>query len=192
MQVFQPWIQSRKLAYTKYKHVKSGILKSALERLSNDQGTPNEEVIEKFVLILLSISCYFIELPFPFYQVLYVLLTSFRLFKAMDLDGDGFLTASELRALVLGIQFDQINLNHDDAVAKLMKDFDKSADNQVDLPEFIGGISEWLEDVKKSKASSLLTGYDTIKYLNDYHEVRDVSLLLFYIYIYSFFLLELH
>lgn len=138
-QVFQPWIQSRKLAYTKDKHVKSGILKSALGRLSTDQGTPNEEVIEK-------------------------------LFKAMDLDGDGFLTASELRALVLGIQFDQINLNHDDAVAKLMKDFDKSADNQVDLPEFIGGIAEWLEDVKKSKASSLVTGSDTIKYLNDYHE----------------------
>lgn len=111
-------------------------------------------------------------------------MTSFRLFKAMDLDGDGFLTASELRALVLGIQFDQINLNHDDAVAKLMKDFDKSADNQVDLPEFIGGIAEWLEDVKKSKASSLVTGSDTIKYLNDYHEVGDVSLLLFYIFLF--------
>lgn len=138
-QVFQPWIQSRKLAYTKDKHIKSGILKSALGRLSTDQGTPNEEVIEK-------------------------------LFKAMDLDGDGFLTASELRALVLGIQFDQINLNHDDAVAKLMKDFDKSADNQVDLPEFIDGIAEWLEDVKKSKASSVVNGSETIKYLNDYHE----------------------
>lgn len=93
----------------------------------------------------------------------------------MDLDGDGYLTASELRALILGIQFDQINLNHDDAVAKLMKDFDKSADNQVDLPEFIDGIAEWLNDVKKSKASSTVTNSETIKYLNDYHEVRDVS-----------------
>ncbi|KAK1397052.1 sodium/calcium exchanger NCL [Heracleum sosnowskyi] len=140
-QVFQPWIQSRKLAYTKDKHVKSGILKSALGILSTDQGTPNEEVIEK-------------------------------LFKAMDLDCDGYLTASELRALVLGIQFDQINLNHDDAVAKLMKDFDKSADNQVDLQEFIGGIAEWLEDVNRSKASSLVNGSETIKYLNDYHEQK--------------------
>ncbi|KAL1815374.1 hypothetical protein ACET3Z_017948 [Daucus carota] len=138
-QVFQPWIQSRKLAYTNYKHVKYGILKSAVGRLSTDQGTPDTEFIK-------------------------------RLFEQMDLDGDGYLTASELRALILGIQFDQINLNHDDAVAKLMKDFDKSADNQVDLPEFIDGIAEWLNDVKKSKASSNVTNSETIKYLNDYHE----------------------
>lgn len=117
--------------------------------------------------------------------MLHVLLTYFRLFNAMDQNGDGYLTASELRALVLGIQFDQINLNHDDAVAKVMKDFDKSADNQIDLQEFIGGIAEWLEDVNKSKASSLVTGSETIKYLNDYHKVRDVSSPpLFYVYIF--------
>jgi Na+/H+-dicarboxylate symporter len=50
-QVFQPWIQKRKLAYAKHKHVISGILKhaqmQALGRLLNDDGTPNENVIRK-------------------------------------------------------------------------------------------------------------------------------------------------
>jgi len=50
-QVFQPWIQRRKLAYAKHKHVISGILKHAqmqsLGRLLNDDGTPNEDVIRK-------------------------------------------------------------------------------------------------------------------------------------------------
>lgn len=56
MQVFQPWIQSRKLAYTNYKHVKYGILKSAVGRLSTDQGTPDTEFIKKFVFVLFAIS----------------------------------------------------------------------------------------------------------------------------------------
>ena len=51
-QVFQPWIQRRKLAYVKHKHVISGILRhaqmQALGRLLNDDGTPNEDVIRKY------------------------------------------------------------------------------------------------------------------------------------------------
>ena len=51
-QVFQPWIQRRKLAYAKHKHVISGILRhaqmQALGRLLNDDGTPNEDVIRKY------------------------------------------------------------------------------------------------------------------------------------------------
>lgn len=53
-QVFQPWIQKRKLAYAKHKHVISGILRhaqmEALGRLLNEDGTPNEDVIKKWVL----------------------------------------------------------------------------------------------------------------------------------------------
>jgi hypothetical protein len=52
-QVFQPWIQRRKLAYAKHKHVISGILRHAqmqsLGRLLNDDGTPNDDVIRKCV-----------------------------------------------------------------------------------------------------------------------------------------------
>lgn len=50
-QVFQPWIQSRRLAYVKRKHVISGILihaqMQALGRLMDNEGTPNVDVLKR-------------------------------------------------------------------------------------------------------------------------------------------------
>ncbi|KAL6134125.1 hypothetical protein ACLB2K_066358 [Fragaria x ananassa] len=50
-QVFQPWIQKRKLAYAKHKHMMSEILKqlrtNALGRFLTDDGAPDKVVIEK-------------------------------------------------------------------------------------------------------------------------------------------------
>ena len=54
LQVFQPWIQRRRLAFVKHKHVISGILshlkKHALGKLLTDDGEPNTEIIKKLVL----------------------------------------------------------------------------------------------------------------------------------------------
>lgn len=54
-QVFQPWIQRRRLAYAKHKHVISGILIHAqmqsLGWLINDDGEPNISVVKKLVFI---------------------------------------------------------------------------------------------------------------------------------------------
>jgi len=51
VQIFQPWIQRRKLEYIKHKHVILGFLthlkKRALGRLLNDNGEPDKEVIRK-------------------------------------------------------------------------------------------------------------------------------------------------
>ncbi|KAI5684466.1 hypothetical protein M9H77_05694 [Catharanthus roseus] len=121
-QVSQPWIQKRRLAYAKHKHVISGILKHlqmcALGRLVGDDGAPNAEVLAK-------------------------------LFNTIDENGDGFLSASELRALIIGIEFQGINLDEYDAVDKVMKEFDTSGDSRVDLDEFIEGIRKWLTEAKK-------------------------------------------
>jgi len=50
-QVFQPWIQKRRLAYAKHKHVISGFLRhaqmEALGRLLTSDGEPNVPVIKK-------------------------------------------------------------------------------------------------------------------------------------------------
>ncbi|KAL2466792.1 sodium/calcium exchanger family protein/calcium-binding EF hand family protein [Abeliophyllum distichum] len=125
-QVFQPWIQRRRLAYAKHKHVISGILKDlntrALGKLSTDDGKPNVEVLEK-------------------------------LFKAIDVNDDGSLSHSELRALIVGIQFSEINLDENDAIEKVMRDFDTSHDSRVNLKEFIDGVERWLEEAKGAKIS---------------------------------------
>ncbi|OIT00325.1 PREDICTED: uncharacterized protein LOC109228864 [Nicotiana attenuata] len=142
-QVFQPWIQTRRLAYVKHKHVISGILKHlkkhALGRLFTDHGTPNIQVIEK-------------------------------LFNAIDENGDGYLSHSELRALVVGISLEEINLDENDAIAKVLKDFDTSSDEKLDLKEFIAGVEKWLYEARSSNGSSREAGPDTMKYLDDFHE----------------------
>lgn len=55
IQVFQPWIQRRRLAFAKHKHVISGILRHlrqrALGRLLDDTGEPNIDVIKKLVFV---------------------------------------------------------------------------------------------------------------------------------------------
>ncbi|KAJ4980357.1 hypothetical protein NE237_031194 [Protea cynaroides] len=142
-QVFQPWIQRRKLAYVKHKHVISGILKHlkkhALGRLLTDDGEPNTDVIRK-------------------------------LFNSIDLDSDQCLSASELRALLIGIQFDEVDLDKDDAVEKLLSDFDTSHDRRVDEEEFVKGISRWINVAKRNVVPSGDPGPHTIKFINDFHQ----------------------
>ncbi|KAK8913922.1 hypothetical protein KSP39_PZI024396 [Platanthera zijinensis] len=139
-QIFQPWIQRRRLAYAKHKHVISGILKhaqmQALGRLLTSDGEPNLPVIEK-------------------------------LFHAVDLDDDGNLSRSELRAFIIGIQFEEIDLDKDDAVNKLMADFDTSRNFTVEKKEFIQGISKWIHEAKRTVPAS---GAYSKKFVHDFHK----------------------
>lgn len=94
-----------------------------------------------------------------------------RLFNAIDENGDKHLSHSELRALVVGIRLEEINLDENDAIAKVMKDFDTSLDEQVDLHEFITGVEKWLYEAKSTNGSSAQAGPNTINYIDDFHEV---------------------
>ncbi|XP_062011529.1 sodium/calcium exchanger NCL-like [Rosa rugosa] len=142
-QVFQPWIQRRRLAYAKHKHVISGLLKHlkqrALGRLLHDNGELNQEVVKK-------------------------------LFDTIDTDTDNHLSHSELRALIVGIRFDEIELDKDDAVDKVMKDFDTSHDSLITREEFTKGVQKWLNEAKHAGNSTSYSGSHTEKFLNDFHE----------------------
>ncbi|CAN1859470.1 Sodium/calcium exchanger NCL [Linum perenne] len=122
-QVFQPWIQKRKIAYSKHKQLISGVLKQlkakTLGRLFMDNGQPNVDAIQK-------------------------------LFSVMDEDTDGYLTAKELRALVIGIQLEEGGMDIDNAVYHVLKEFDTSDDSLIDKEEFVQGVSRWLEKAKNS------------------------------------------
>nr|CAD1822259.1 unnamed protein product [Ananas comosus var. bracteatus] len=138
-QVFQPWIQRRKLAYAKHKHVISGILRHAqmesLGRLLYDDGTPNVSVIKK-------------------------------LYRKLDLDSDGVISRAELAALIVGIQFEEIDLDRDDAVDKIMDDFDTSGNAIIEEEEFIQGITKWLKEARRTVPTS---GAYSKKFLHDFH-----------------------
>ncbi|KAG5546163.1 hypothetical protein RHGRI_018365 [Rhododendron griersonianum] len=175
--VFQPWIQTRRIAFAKHKHYISGILRHlkqrALGRLVRDDGTPNEDVIATFVSLDALNADFDRILNADFDNILSCFLTlesDFdRLFHAIDADGDDHISYAELKAMIIGIQFDEINLDEADATDKVMKDFDTSRDTKLDLQEFITGISRWLDEARHSVASSN-GGSNTVKYLDDFHE----------------------
>ncbi|KAL6626951.1 hypothetical protein ACP70R_030677 [Stipagrostis hirtigluma subsp. patula] len=138
-QVFQPWIQRRKLAYAKHKHVISGILrhaqKQALGRLLNEDGTPNESVIRK-------------------------------LFHKIDLDQSHTLSRAELHALIVGINFDEVDFDREDAVDKVMEDFDTSRNAVVDEQEFVAGMKKWLNEAKSTVPAG---GSYSNKFIDEFH-----------------------
>ncbi|XP_065044259.1 sodium/calcium exchanger NCL1-like [Musa acuminata AAA Group] len=142
-QVFRPWIQRRRLAYAKHKHVISGILRhaqmQALGRLIDD-GKPNVDVMKK-------------------------------LFHKLDLDSNGSLSHAELRALIIGIQIDEIDLDTDDAVDKIMIEFDTSQNSSIEEDEFIVGLTKWIDEAKRSVANS---GAYSKKFMHEFHmKTRD-------------------
>ncbi|KAK2423728.1 Calcium-binding EF-hand family protein [Trifolium repens] len=141
-QIFQPWIQKRKLEYIKHKHVIVGLLRHlkmrSLGRLLNDDGEPNKEVIKK-------------------------------LFATIDENKDGHLTHGEMTALVVGIQFEEIDLEHDDAVRRIMTDFDTSRNELIDEEEFVNGVCRWLHAARRTRAPAGDAGPHTVKFLSNFH-----------------------
>ncbi|XVF18738.1 hypothetical protein REPUB_Repub11eG0049000 [Reevesia pubescens] len=141
-QVFQPWIQRRRLAFVKHKHVISGILrhlkKHALGKLLTDDGEPNIDIIKK-------------------------------LFKTIDENDDGALSQPELKALIIGIRFEEIDLDKDDAVRKVMADFDTSRDSLIQEDEFIKGIKKWIYEAKQTGGAYIEPNSGTFKFIDQFH-----------------------
>ncbi|KAK9078214.1 hypothetical protein SSX86_002271 [Deinandra increscens subsp. villosa] len=139
-QVYQPNIQKRRIAFAKHKHVRSGILRYL--KTNEFGGLLNDE-------------------GEPNEDVLH------KLFNSVDVNGDGRLSQAELRALVVGMQLNDINFNEDDAIDKVMKEFDTSGDEEVDFQEFITGIANWLEEARRTKISYPIASPD---YIHEYYE----------------------
>uniref|UniRef100_A0A2N9J4Q0 EF-hand domain-containing protein n=1 Tax=Fagus sylvatica TaxID=28930 RepID=A0A2N9J4Q0_FAGSY len=131
--VLQPWIQRRKIAYVKHKHVILGVLRHlkqhALGRLLGEDGS--------------------------FIQLMQIMMDN--------------ISATELRAFIVGIQFDGIDLDLDVAVDKIMKDIDTSHNSCIEKEEFVDGISRWLNKTKR--AATRVAGPHTMtKDFDNFHK----------------------
>ena len=93
-----------------------------------------------------------------------------RLFSAIDTNKDRSISKSELRALIVGINFEEIDLDKEDAIDKLMKDFDTSHNDEIDKGEFFEGIKKWLGKLKWMRPPSGDSGPHTKHFLN-FHSV---------------------
>ena len=99
------------------------------------------------------------------------MLLIYRLFHRLDLDENNLISRNELRALIIGIQFDEIDLDKDDAVDKVMDDFDTSRNDMIEEEEFIQGISKWLNEAKHTVGYS---GVFSQRFMHDFHLVHYV------------------
>ncbi|XAR56495.1 hypothetical protein NMG60_11037011 [Bertholletia excelsa] len=145
-QVFQPSIQRRRLAFAKHKHLMSGILIQLTEQGRLLNCDGNPDSE-----------------------------TTKGLFERIAGNGDGTISLHELRGLIAGISFEDLNFDQNDAADRMMRDFDKKNDNEIDCNEFVDGISRWLLEAKRNGPSSD-AGPDT--YLDRYHQVCSLLLLL--------------
>ncbi|GJS98846.1 sodium/calcium exchanger NCL-like protein [Tanacetum coccineum] len=143
-QVYQPNIQKRRIAFAKHKHLRSDFLRNLKTHEKFGGLLDDQGQLNRDVLK--------------------------RLFDSVDVNRDGHLSQLELRALVVGMQLTDISLNEEDAVQKIMKDFDTSGDDEVDFEEFLSGIVNWLDEARSTKISSPVAGHDTTNYIHDYYE----------------------
>ncbi|CAN6553152.1 unnamed protein product [Malus baccata var. baccata] len=71
-----------------------------------------------------------------------------ELFHRVDKNHNTYISADELKALILGIQIEEIGLDDDDYAEEVMKQFDLSGDAQLTETEFVNGISKWINPDK--------------------------------------------
>ncbi|KAL4555094.1 hypothetical protein LXL04_037705 [Taraxacum kok-saghyz] len=67
-----------------------------------------------------------------------------RLFKSLDVNNDNSVSLSELKNLMMNVDFGQTSWNVDEAASHIMEDLDKSGDQQIDEEEFIDGFKDLL------------------------------------------------
>ncbi|KAH6835488.1 sodium/calcium exchanger family protein / calcium-binding EF hand family protein [Perilla frutescens var. hirtella] len=128
-QVFQPKIQKRRLAYVKHKHVMAGLLKHWNTSALGELSTEDGKPNEEALK---------------------------KIFKTIDDNDDGHLSHKELKALIVGIHFNEISVDENEVVEKVMKDFDISNDSEVNFDEFYAGVDRWL---KEARGNDSIDGY---------------------------------
>lgn len=84
------------------------------------------------------------------------------------MDQSRSLSRSELHALIVGINFDEVDFDKADAVDKVMDDFDTSRNEVVEEDEFVQGMKKWLDEAKRSVPTG---GAFSMKFIDDFHAV---------------------
>ncbi|KAI4322990.1 hypothetical protein L6164_022634 [Bauhinia variegata] len=120
-QVFQPWIQKRRLEFVKHDHVILKIIehvqKHTLQRILTKNGTPNVRAIR-------------------------------RIFREINQDGDSGITASEVKRLLFENRLNEIDATEEKEIQKILEIFDMNDDKKINKEEFVYGFTKWLEQTK--------------------------------------------
>ncbi|KAM3306707.1 hypothetical protein P3S67_013577 [Capsicum chacoense] len=69
-----------------------------------------------------------------------------EIFHQYDSDGNNSITRNELEKLIRSVKYDEVQLNSDDSVKKVMQDFDTDRNEMIDEPEFVDGMTRWINE----------------------------------------------
>ncbi|PHU19095.1 hypothetical protein BC332_10246 [Capsicum chinense] len=69
-----------------------------------------------------------------------------EIFRQYDTDGNNSITRKELEKLIRSVKYGEVQLNSDDSVTKVMKDFDTDRNDMIDEPEFVDGMTRWINE----------------------------------------------
>ncbi|KAL9249986.1 Sodium/calcium exchanger NCL-like protein [Drosera capensis] len=141
-QIVQPWIQKRKVAFVKNKKFYSGFL-HLLKTRYGKLFTHDGKLNEE---------------------------AAKRIFEALDVNHDEHLSPTELRAFIIGMEFEDLKVGVDDLVNRVMKEFDTNPDSQISFDEFKSGVAKWVDYLKSSRPRNVAPHAETMKYLTDLHE----------------------
>ncbi|OIT20091.1 PREDICTED: uncharacterized protein LOC109220641 [Nicotiana attenuata] len=72
-----------------------------------------------------------------------------EIFHQYDFDGNKVITKPELEELIGSVKFGEVEINRDDSVKKVLRDFDKDGNNMIDEHEFVHGMTKWLNEAIK-------------------------------------------
>jgi Ca2+-binding EF-hand superfamily protein len=84
------------------------------------------------------------------------------------MDESGMLSRSELHALLVGINFGDVDFDRVNAVNHVMHELDESRKDMVNQEEFVAGMKRWINKAMSSEAAA---SGDSFKFFRDYHEV---------------------
>lgn len=91
-----------------------------------------------------------------------------EIFHEYDLDRNNAITKSELEELIGSVKFGEVEINRNDTVQKVLRDFDVNDNNMIDEDEFVHGVTKWLNEAisatKCPDKKKAIDEYDKIKW----------------------------
>ncbi|XP_047955245.1 sodium/calcium exchanger NCL-like [Salvia hispanica] len=86
-----------------------------------------------------------------------------ELFKEFDTDGNKSISEAELKQLIIRVKFQSYKLNEDDVLRETFREFDQNHNDSIDEPEFVNGMTKYLDKAIRAAHTSQIDGTKIIQ-----------------------------